>query len=193
MNLAEIIDAFINGYKYKQLYSRCSENYSNCTKSLEGVSKKLIDAEATIKHLEKLVPRPHPPKLSYLVEKDTTWIQGVLAEFKADIIRLPLGQEFQLTDKTSFMEFVAWDWVDSFEYYKFYRCGNFAISFKAHADQFGINQVGVVLDYQAGHAYNIVVFPSKRVMLLEPQNDQIWYWEDKDLPFYVLEGAVVII
>ena len=85
----------------------------------------------------------------------------------ADIIRLPLGPEFALTDKSTFIDFIAWDWVDSFEYHKFYRCGNFAISFKASADQWGVNQVGLVLDYQSGHAYNIVVFPDGNVMLLD--------------------------
>jgi len=164
----------------------CNSARQKCIIQLEEVNKK-------IKQMEELLPRPVPPELTYLVEKDTIWVQDVLSLFKANVIRLPLGSEFRLTNKTEFLDFVAWDWIDQLEYHKFFRCGNFAISFKAHADQFGINQVGIVLDYEAGHAYNIVIFPDRKVMLLEPQNDQIWYWEDKDLPFYVLEGAVVII
>lgn len=173
--------------------SECQDKLEDCLEACAILSTDLDDANTYIDHLLKLVPRPDPPELDYKVEKDSAWIESVLLNYKAKVIRLPLGQEAQFTDKTTFMEFVAWDWVDQFEYHKFYRCGNFAISFKAHADQWGINQVGIVLDYKAGHAYNIVIFPDGSVMLLEPQNDNIWYWEDKDLPFYVLEGAVVII
>jgi len=192
MNFQELIDnLFCSGSNQK--YARCSENYAKCIGEVNLLSSDLAKADEKIKQMEKLLLRPAHPELTYLVEKDTAWVQSVISGYEATIIRLPLGVEFQLTNKSEFMDFVAWDWVDSFEYHKFFRCGNFAISFKAHADQFGINQVGIVLDYDAGHAYNIVIFPDRGVMLLEPQNDQIWYWEDKDLPFYVLKGAVVII
>jgi len=173
--------------------NECSKSLEECLADKVRLQSELDTSNTYIEHLLTLLPRPEPPKLDYKVEKSSAWIGEVLAKYKANVIRLPLGQEAQFTDKSTFLEFVAWDWVDQFEYHKFYRCGNFAISFKAHADQFGINQVGIVLDYQAGHAYNIVIFPDGSVMILEPQNDQIWYWEDKDLPFYVLEGAVVII
>ena len=189
--MCNFLDLLSGGYKQK--YERCSTNYAQCQKRAADLNEELAKADEKIKQLKLLLPRPAPPELTYLVEKDTAWVQGVLSGYKANVIRLPLGPEFRLTNKSNFMEFVAWDWVDQFEYHKFYRCGNFAISFKAHADQFGINQVGIVLDYQGGHAYNIVIFPDGNVMLLEPQNDQIWCWEDKDLPFYVLEGAVVIV
>lgn len=187
MNIREYICQILN------CNENCSQALENCNLAKAALQNDLYCAELRIKHLENLLNHPAPPKLDYLVEKDTAWIQAVIAKYEPSIIRLPLGPEVALTDKTNFMEFVAWDWVDKFDYHKFYRCGNFAISFKAHADQFGINQVGIVIDYQAGHAYNLVIFPDKKVMLLEPQSDNIWYAEDKDLPFYVLKGAFVII
>lgn len=155
--------------------------------------RQLEEAKEKIRQLELLVPRPSPPELHNMIEKDTVWVQGILMGLGAEIIRLPLGAEFQLTDKDTFIDFIAYDWVDSFEYHKFYRCGNFAISFKAQADQWGVNQVGIVLDYKSNHAYNIVIFPNGKVMLLEPQSDNLFYWQEHAPQFYPLEGAVVII
>jgi hypothetical protein len=176
--------------------ANCTEEQEallQCWRDKEKLELDFEHAQEKIRQLELLVPRPAPPGLSYIVEKDTTWVQGVLTELGADIVRLPLGVEFQLTDKDTFIDFIAWDWVDSFEYHKFYRCGNFSISFKASADQWGVNQVGIVLDYQSGRAYNIVVFPDRSVMLLEPQSDNLFIWEEHAPQFYNLRGAVVVI
>ena len=181
----------LSGYKLK--YERCSANYAECSSDLKDVGSRLIKAENTIKQPELLVPRPAPPELENTVEKDSAWVDRVLAKMEAKVIRLPLGPEFRLVDKDTFIDFIAWDWIDSFEYHKFYRCGNFTISFKASADQWGVNQVGIVLDYVSGHAYNIVVFPDGKVMLLEPQTDNLFCWQEHAPQFYNLKGAVVII
>lgn len=178
---------------YKQKYEQCSANYARCNKRLIDLDAELAKADERIKQLKLLVPRPASPELTNVVEKDSAWVDSVLVKMKASVIRLPLGKEFQLVDKDTFIDFIAWDWVDSFEYHKFYRCGNFTISLKASADQWGVNQVGIVLDYQSGHAYNIVVFPDGKVMLLEPQTDNLFFHEEHAPQFYNLEGAVVII
>jgi len=178
---------------YKQKYETCCSDLVRCYEQGEGCPERLAAALERIRQLELLVPRPPPPELEHVVEKDTAWVQSVLMKLGAEIIRLPLGPEFQLTDKDTFIDFIAWDWVDSFEYHKFYRCGNFAVSFKASADQWGVNQVGIVLDYQSSHAYNIVIFPNGKVMLLEPQSDNLFYWQEHAPEFYPLQGAVVII
>jgi len=177
----------------KQKYERCSENYAKCIDEVNLLSLDLAKADEKIKQMEKVLPRPAPPELTNTIEKDTAWVQDVLMEMKVQVIRLPLGSEFRLVDKDTFIEFIAWDWVDSFEYHKFYRCGNFTISFKASADQWGVNQVGIVLDYQSGHAYNLVIFPDRKVMLLEPQSDNLFFHDEHAPQFYPLEGAVVII
>jgi len=174
----------------------CSEELAaleECANQRLDCLKKKHALELENEQLKLLVPRPPPPKLDFVVEKDTAWVQSVLMKLGAQVIRLPLGAEFQLTDKDTFLDFIAWDWIDSFEYHKFYRCGNFAVSFKASADQWGVNQVGIVLDYKSAHAYNIVVFPNGKVMLLEPQSDNLFYWQEHAPQFYPLEGAVVII
>jgi len=188
----EFIDnLFCSGSKQK--YERCSANYAQCQKRLIDLDAELAKADDMIKKLKLLVPRPAPPELTNIVEKDTVWVSSILAKINAPVIRLPLGAEFHLVDKDTFIDFIAWDWVDSFEYHKFYRCGNFAISLKASSDQWGVNQVGIVLDYKSGHAYNLVIFPNGKVMLLEPQTDNLFFHEEHAPQFYPLEGAVVII
>jgi len=177
---------------YKQKYEACCSDLVRCYEQGGDCPERLAAALETIRQLKLLVPRPAPPELTNTVEKDTAWVQSILMKLGAEIIRLPLGAEFRLTDKDTFIDFIAWDWIDSFEYHKFYRCGNFAVSFKASADQWGVNQVGIVLDYQSSHAYNIVVFPNGKVMLLEPQSDNLFYWQEHAPEFYPLRGAVVI-
>ena len=77
----------------------------------------------------------------------------------------------------------AWDEVlgktdtDAEQYVsEWYDCDDFAVSFKAEvAEKYGVNGVGIVLDYQMGHAYNavFVVDDGGRVTaeMVEPQND----------------------
>ena len=52
-----------------------------------------------------------------------------------------------------------------------HACENFAFSLKAAADENISNQVGLVVDYEAGHAYNVVVWPDGGWNVLEPQSD----------------------
>jgi len=176
---------------YKQLYEKCSQNLSGCHIRSWELEKALIEAEETIRQLELLTPRPVPPKITNIGEVDSSWIDAKLAPL--EVIRFPLDGKYRLTDKTNFLNIVAWDWVDSIAYQKdIYDCENFAISFKAHVDYyFGLNQVGIVIDYQAGHAYNLVIFPDGKVMLFEPQSDQLFFWEEDMV--YILKDAFVLI
>ena len=53
-----------------------------------------------------------------------------------------------------------------------YDCDNFAFSFKARMDRkFHLNNVGLVVDYSGGHAYNCVIFSDGTAELFEPQSD----------------------
>ena len=184
-NWQDFIDSLFCSHYRNQL--------ATCNEQRDGLVAENEQLQLRIDELEKILPRPAPPELANTVEKDTVWVQEVLMDMKVQVIRLPLGTEFRLVDKDTFIDFIAWDWVDSFEYHKFYRCGNFSISFKASADQWGVNQVGIVLDYKSSHAYNLVIFPNRKVMLLEPQADNLFFHEEHAPQFYPLEGAVVII
>ena len=143
--------------------------------------------------LNQLSPYPPPPKITNISEVDTYWIDSQLAPLR--VVRLPLDGKYRLTNKSNFIDIVAWDWVDSKPYERdIYDCENFAISFKARVDwYFALNQVGIVIDYTSGHGYNLVIFPNGDVMLLEPQSDGLVYWEDRVAILYALTGAFVLL
>jgi hypothetical protein len=136
---------------------------------------------------------PSPPKISVVKEKDSPWIDSCLAPLK--VVRLPLDGQYRLTDQNNFLNIVSWDWIDSRQYVTdVFDCENYAIAFKSRIDEyFGLNQVGIVIDYKSMHGYNLVVFPDANVMLLEPQNDKLFIWTSRSLVFYALEGAFVLI
>jgi hypothetical protein len=154
--------------------------------------EKLTESKAI---LDKVLKghHPTPPKVSIIKEKDTAWIEACLGPLK--VVRLPLDGTYRLTDQNNFLNIVSWDWIDSKPYAKeTFDCENFAIAFKSHVDEyFGLNQVGIVIDYKSMHGYNLVVFPDGNVMLLEPQTDNLLVWTSRSLVLYALTGAFVLI
>ena len=149
-------------------------------------SKAILDKVVKGKH-------PSPPKITVIKEKDSPWIDLCLAPLK--VVRLPLDGRYRLTDQNNFLNIVSWDWLDSRQYVKdVFDCENYAIAFKSRIDElFSLNQVGIVIDYKSMHSYNLVVFPDSNVMLLEPQNDNLFIWTSRTLVFYSLTGAFVLI
>jgi len=178
----------------------CKSDYDMCMAALkesqataEELQRRLDIAKEAIKNLELVKAHPAPPVITNVVERDSTWIQQVIDGLKLNIVREPLGDVFMLTNQRNFMEIIAWDWIDSVKYGGAFKCGNFSIAFKAHVDEyFRLNQVGIVLDYSTGHAYNIVIFPEGKVMLLEPQRDALFTWGTNQV-FYGLKDSVVVI
>ena len=85
-----------------------------------------------------------------------------------------LDNKYLVTSQKDMKKIIDWDWTDNKKYVKErYDCDNFAFSFKAMVDKrFGVNNVGLVIDYSGGHAYNIMVFSDGSVRLFEPQNDK---------------------
>ena len=176
----------------------CSEQEAaliQCQQAKAELEKALAYAQETIRQLELIVPRPAPPKVDLIAQEDTVWIQQVIDSMDLGIIRLPLDQTYYLTNQANFLNIVAWDWVDTLDYVKEkHDCENFAFLFKAHIDTFfQLNQVGLVIDYQSGHAYNLVIYPDGKVMVLEPQSDALYLWTKRITDFYSLKGAIVLI
>ena len=194
-NWQEFLDAIFNGPKYKRKYERCSHNFAECQKVLVSFDEQLTEAKETIRQLELLVPRPAPPKIDYVVEKDTVWIQQAIDSMKLGIIRIPLDGKYYLTNQSNFLNIVAWDWTDKIDYLKErFDCENFAILFKAMVDlYFHLNQVAIVIDYKSGHGYNLVFYPDGTKQVLEPQSDGLYIWTKRCETFYSLQGAIVII
>ncbi len=153
----------------------------------------LSDAKTKIRQLELLVPRPAPPKIDYIVERDSAWMQRCIDSMGLGIIRVPLDGKYWLTDQANTLSIIAWDWCNTLHYVKdLFDCENFAILFKAFTDlYFQVNHVGIVLDYQSGHAYNLIVYPDGNKSVLEPQHDTVFVWTQRPEKFYPLTGAIL--
>ena len=190
--LREILGT-ISGYKQK--YEQCLYDCEDWRDDLKLCYSGLTKARDKIKRLELVTERPQPPEITYIRERYSAWIQQVLDSLGVGIIRLPLDVKYRLTNETNFLNIVAWDWVDSVKYEsEVFDCENFAIAFKSHVDRyFGLNQVGIVIDYKSGHAYNLVIYPDGNVSVLEPQQDAIYVWAQRPEIFYSLTGAIVLI
>jgi len=105
---------------------------------------------------------------------------------------LRLDGTYYTVGMETFKKIVSWDWTDTRKYVlDRFDCDKFAIYFKSRmAVDFGINSVGVILDYSAGHAYNLVILKDSqgvKWMLFEPQNDSIFTYEGRDKSFYTMK------
>ena len=89
-------------------------------------------------------------------------------------------------------EIIKFDWTDRKKYVTdFYDCDNYAFNFKAMvARRFGINSVGIVIDWSGGHAYNIIAFSDGSMKLFEPQSDR---WPTLGTKNYKFEKGEIII
>lgn len=174
--------------------SQCENALVQCQQIKAELELELAEVKEENERLKQVVPYPPPPKIENISQKDTAWVQQVLDGMNLNIQRLPLDQTYYLCSQTDFLNIVAWDWVDTYEYRKeTFDCENFAFLFKARMDLFfGLNQVGLVVDYGAGHAYNIVLYPNGKVQILEPQSDALWFWDVRP-NVYELQGAIVLI
>jgi len=180
---------------YKQRYETMLSSLEACVGDRLDCLKKKHKLEQENEQLKLLVPRPAPPEITYVVEKDSAWVQQCLDKMGLDIIRLPLDAKYKLTNRSNFLNVIAYDWIDSKKYVaEVFDCENFAIAFKSHCDEyFGLNQVGIVIDYESGHGYNLVVLSDGTVWVLEPQSDGLVVWNSRVTVFYALEGAYVLL
>ena len=103
-----------------------------------------------------------------------------------------LDSKYFLCDEKDMKAIIEWDWTDNKKYVKEkYDCDNFAFSFKAMVDKrFGLNNVGLVIDYSAGHAYNVIVYKDGTVKVFEPQSDRFPRMGTKMYKFQ--EGLIII-
>jgi hypothetical protein len=87
--------------------------------------------------------------------------------------RKRLDNKYWACSRLDFEAIINWDWTDEKTYVaEKYDCDNFAFSFKARMDRkFHLNNVGLVVDYSGGHAYNCVIFSDGTAELFEPQSD----------------------
>ena len=194
-NWQDFLEPYINGPKYKQKYERCSENFALCDKDKQWLIEQLSQRDELIRQLKLLVPREPPPEITYIVEKDTVWVQRVIDSMGMGIIRLPLDIQYRLTNHSNMLNIVAWDTTDKIKYIKEkFDCENFAILFKAIVDlYFHLNQVALIIDYVSKHSYNLILYPNGKHQVCEPKSDGLYLWTDRLTNFYSMKGAIVII
>jgi len=193
--LNNLRDFFCNLLGCNTQCDECMANLVACQQSKGELELELADALETIRQLELLVPRPPPPKIDYIVEKDPIWVQQQLDAMGLQIVRLPLDGNYRLTNRKNFMNIVAWDITDRMEYVKdFFDCDKFAMLFKVMVNLiFNITQVADIIDYKSGHSYNLILYPNSEPMVFEPQTDGMYLWTKRLTDFYSLQGAIALI
>jgi len=166
-----------------------------CLAQNDDLEDTIWNLKDKIRQLELLVPRPAPPEIEYVAEKDTAWVQQCLENLGLNIIRLPLDAKYRFpATKKEAMKIIAWDWTDQLKYVRdHFDCPDFAMHFMVMTNLYFRIQVAWVIDYQSAHSYNLVIIPDDNVFVLEPQSDALYFWTRRPEQFYHLKGAPVAI
>ena len=84
-----------------------------------------------------------------------------------------LDGTYRTVSRGLFEQVVRWDWTERLPWVaELFDCDNFSRHFAERLGiMFGLNSVGIVVDYGGAHAYNLVVFSDGTVTLFEPQTD----------------------
>tara|TARA_R110000824_G_scaffold148727_9_gene318616 strand:+ start:402 stop:869 length:468 start_codon:yes stop_codon:yes gene_type:complete len=131
-----------------------------------------------VNRVKDLINTLTPPKLAeeYTELSSNEVFNALLSKqiINVGMVRKTLDAKYWACGRLDFHAIVTWDWTDEKKYIaEKYDCDNFAFSFKARMDRkFHLNNVGLVIDYSGGHAYNCVVFADGTAELFEPQTDK---------------------
>ncbi|QJF12412.1 hypothetical protein PFV2_gp39 [Pyrobaculum filamentous virus 2] len=106
-----------------------------------------------------------------------------------------LDNRYWVTTVDDFREIVSRDWTKHRRYIDDrFDCDNFALHFVARINaMYGLNSVGIVIDYDAAHAYNLAIVidgGNLRKVVIEPQTGEILYRPDGNL--HKLQNWVLI-
>jgi len=155
---------------------------------VETAVRNFIEAET-----DGTIPQSIPVKKSHLKERLSDEYGEAIAE-EAYF----LDGEYFTASRHDFEQIRALDVIENLPYRPArFDCENYAFLFQTIvALVFGVNTVGVVLDFEAGHAYNIVYTNGGSLRLYEPQDaefvqvgDSLDEAEDSE---YTLENSVII-
>ena len=194
MNIWEYITNLFCGSCHEELEA-CRVKFRDCQGLSRIQAAEIRNLVEENRQLKLLVPREPPPEIDYIIEKDTAWVQSQLVAVAPSIVRLTLDPKYRLTNETNIRKILDWLTTDGFEYVRtWFDCENFAFHTKSETDlYFHINSIGLVIDYAAGHSYNVVVLANGTVKIIEPQSDGMWKWSEAPDKFYGREGAIVLI
>jgi hypothetical protein len=181
--------------KIKEVYSRLKYWINLVKEGAVGQSDNLKDIIMDLVNTaEELYNYYVPPFTAVRTQLTEDELQSVIKDIQSKggmAGWLRLDGEYYTTDMDSLKRIIDWDWTDTRKYITdTFDCDKFAFYFKSRmAIDFGINAVGVILDYSAGHAYNLLIVkdPSVKWYLYEPQNDNIFTYDSRDKNMYRME------
>ncbi len=106
---------------------------------------------------------------------------------------IEVDEYYRTTDQKGLLNILSTDWVRFKKYVPdFWDCDDYAWALKANLSFFYSIQIGWVADWGSAHSYNIIVFPSGVVALIEPQLDTVFFVKERDLHYYSLQSGIII-
>jgi hypothetical protein len=186
--------------KIKEVYSRLKYWLSLVKEGTVGQSDSLKDIIMDLVNTaEELYNYYVPPFTAVRTQLAEYELQSVIKDIQSKGRMagwLRLDGEYYTTDIDSLNRIIDWDWTDTRKYITdTFDCDKFAFYFKSRmAIDFGINAVGVILDYSAGHAYNLLIVKDSSVKwyLYEPQNDNVFTYDTRDKNMYRMEYYFIV-
>ncbi len=183
--------------KLRQWYNLASQGVIGAPAE-EGLKNAIMDiVDLSNKLYEWYVP-PFQVNRVALTDQELDAVINDLKSKGGMVAWLPLDGTYYATDLETFKKIVEWDWTDTRKYLvDTFDCDKFAMYFKARVSiDFGINAIGVILDYSSEHAYNLVILKDSqgvRWMLYEPQTDDLFTYEQRDQSFYAMKEYVLLL
>lgn len=116
--------------------------------------------------------------LGPLEQRSGQWVKDALTaaipNMPDTVRRWALDGTYYLCSQDDMAAIIQADFTDRKEYVpNRFDCEDFAGVFKWMVNEvYGLNQVGLVIDWSSGHGYNVIVFPDGEVWFFEPMNDQ---------------------
>lgn len=122
-------------------------------------------------------------------EVDPDFVVDALPEVK----RIPLDGKYYAPSRDDFHKVIRRDVTNLMAYEKAkFDCENFAMHFAGQAGMmYGVNTVGVVIDWSSAHSYNVIVYDDDSYEFYEPQTDETFKHADNGM--HKLENWVVVI
>jgi len=183
-----------NVEEWQKAWRKCDLSLKECGDQLTKYESAIAEANLLLgEWLSRLPGLATPQKM---LEKLKTLYQWYVPPFRPAVEEMTFGEvykrvdqlpgvkkwlrldgKYYTTDRKTLERLIKWDWTDTKKYeLDRFDCDKFAFYFKARmALDFGINAIGVVLDYSAAHAYNLLL-PNDvdQPLIFEPQNDKIY-------------------
>jgi hypothetical protein len=183
--------------KLRQWYNLASQGVI-AAPAEEGLKNAIMDiVDLSNKLYEWYVP---PFKVDRVALTDQE-LDAVINDLKLKsgmVVWLRLDGTYYATDLETLKRIIDWDWIDTRKYLvDTFDCDKFAMYFKARISiDFGVNAIGVILDYSSAHAYNLVIVKDSqgvRWYLYEPQNDKLFTYEQRDQSLYAMKQYVLLL